>query len=205
MFRPLVSYFSAVLTFAAGASTSALGLGQETTTKKATPKSHMVVGSIDIAQVLYVSGDDAVVKLPDGRLRLLDLPVGTAFMVDGKAAKVSDLQPGSTIAHVQVSRRMESEVTTVTQINGLVAAKNGRTLTLRLEDGTSRMYTVPMHAMFMVNGQTAGYESVMRGAKISATAVKTEELSTVTDRAAMAAQTPPQAGVLLIEKQQQPH
>jgi hypothetical protein len=90
----------------------------------ATPKSAAGVITINTAEVTYVSGDDVVLKLPDGSLRLLDLHPTTPLMSDGKAMKPSELQPGTTLAHVQVNRRVEWDVATVTQINGTITAKN---------------------------------------------------------------------------------
>ncbi|HXS14207.1 MAG TPA: hypothetical protein VN734_16020 [Acidobacteriaceae bacterium] len=196
MVRARVFYYSAVLTFAV----SFAGLAQETTTTTTKPQSHAVMTTIDTAQVVYVSGDDAVLKFPDGSLRLLEVPPGTSFTVDGQPAKVSDLKPGSVISHARVSSRTESDVTTVTQINGTVTAKSGPFVTLRLDDGTSKIYRVPMHATFTIDGQPSTFANLTKGSKISATAVKTEGLSTVSHGSAMAAQTPPQIGVLLIEK-----
>jgi Cu/Ag efflux protein CusF len=188
--------FSAVLTFGV----SFAVLAQETTTTTTKPESHAVMATIDTAQVVYVSGDDAVVKLPDGSLRLLEVPAGTSFTVDGRPAKVSDLRPGSVISHARVSSRTESNVTTVTQINGTVTAKNGPFVTLRMDDGTSKIYKVPANATFTIDGQSSTYGSLRTGSKVSATAVKTEGLSTVNGGSAMAAQTPPQIGILLIER-----
>ena len=169
----------------------------ETTT---TPKSVAKTLTIDSAQVVYVSGDDAVLKLPNGNLRLFELNPGTSLTIDGKPSKVSDLTPGTTISHVQLQGRTESDVTTVTQINGRITAKNGRLLTLRLDDGTSKIYRVPSHATFNVDGKTATYESLTRGATISVTAVKTEPVTTKSSQAAMVAQTPQQSGTLVIQK-----
>jgi len=200
MIRARVLSFSAVLAFAASVSLYTAGFAQETTTTTTAPKSHAVTADIETADVIYVSGDDAVLRLPDGSLRLLDVPAGTSFTVDGKPAKVSDLKAGSTLAHVKVSSRTESQVTTVTQINGVVTTKNCPYLTLRLDDGTSKNYRVPSHTTFSIDGQPGTCQQLRTGAKLSATGVKTEGLSTVNKGAAMAAQTPPQIGVLLIER-----
>jgi len=200
MIRARIWHVSAVLTFAASVGATSAALAQATTTTTTTPKSRVVTATIDTADVVYVSGDDAVLRLPDGSLRLLDVPAGTTFLVDGKPANVADLQPGHTLSHAQVNSRTESQVTTVTEVSGTVTAKSGRFLTLRLDDGTSKIYRVPMHATFTVNGQNANFGSITRGSRITATAVKTEGLSTVNTGAAMHAQTPPQSGPLLIEK-----
>jgi hypothetical protein len=173
---------------------------QETTTTTTTPKSVTGVMTIDTAQVVYVSGDDAVVRLPDGSLRLLEVRPGTTLSVDGKASTPSSLTPGTTLAHIKVQRRLESDVTTVTQINGKITAKNGQFVTLRLDDGSSKIYRVPFDASFDVDGVEKKYADVTTGAKISATVVKSEGLSSQSSKAAVIGQTPPQSGTLLILK-----
>lgn len=175
-------------------------LGQVTSETTTTPKSVAKTLTIDSAQVVYASGDDAVLKLPNGNLRLFELNPGTSLTIDGKPSNVSDLTPGTTISHVQLHSRTESDVTTVTQINGRVTAKNGRLLTLRLDDGTSKFYRVPYHATFNVDGRTTTYENLTRDMKISVTAVKTEPVISKSSKAAMVAQTPQQSGTLVIEK-----
>ena len=177
----------------------ASSLAQETTTTT-TPKSGTKVLTIDTAQVAYVSGDDAVLKMPDGSLRLFELSPGTSLTIDGKPATPADLKPGMTIAHAKLHARAQSDVTTVTEINGIILAKSGRNLTVRLDDGTAKIYRVPYHATFNVNGQETSYDNVTKGSKISATVVKTEGMTTQSSKAAVVAQTPPQQGTLLIVK-----
>lgn len=173
---------------------------QERSATTTTPKSTLKTLSIDTAQVVYVSGDDAVLKMPDGRLHLFELSPGTSMTIDGKPSTAADLQQGTTLSHVRMRSRTESDVTTVTQINGTITAKNGRFVTLRLDDGASKIYRVPYHATFNVGGQDTTYDNVKKGMKIAVTAVKTEGLSTVSQKAAMLGQTPQQTGTLVIEK-----
>lgn len=175
-------------------------LAQVTSETTTTPKSVAKTLTIDSAQVVYVSGNDAVLKLPNGNLRLFELDPGTSLTIDSKPSKVSDLTPGTTISHVQLHSRTESDVTTVTQFNGSVTAKNGRLLTLRLDDGTSKIYRVPVHATFTVDGKTTTYDNLTRGSTITVTAVRTEPVITKSSLAAKVGQTPQQSGTLVIEK-----
>lgn len=175
-------------------------LAQVTSETTTTPKSVAKTLTIDSAQVVYVSGDDAVLKLPDGNLRLFELAPGTSLTIDGKPATVSDLTLGTTISHVQLQSRTESNVKTVTQFSGRVTAKNGRLLTVRLDDGTSKIYRVPFHATFNVDGRTTSFDNLVRGSTITVTAVTTEPVTTKLSRAAMVGQTPQQSGTLVIEK-----
>jgi len=75
---------------------------QETSTTTTTPKSTAKALTIDTAQVVYVSGDDVVLKLPDGSLRLFELSPGTSLTIDGKPSTAADLTPGTTISHVRL-------------------------------------------------------------------------------------------------------
>lgn len=192
--------FSAVLAFAASVCVSAGGFAQVTSETTKTPQSRVTTVDIETAQVVYVSGDDAVLKFPDGSLRLLEIPGGTTFSIDGKPAKVSDLTPGSTLTHARVSSRTESEVTTVKQINGRVTAKRGPFVTLRLDDGTSKIYRVPTNATITIDGQPSTFGNLRVGSSFAATVVTTEGLSTVNNAAHKAVATPPQSGVLLIDR-----
>jgi hypothetical protein len=178
---------------------SSVALAQETTTTTSKPTSVTRVVKIATAQVVYVSGDDVVLKDGDGRLRLLALPAGTPLIVDGKPTTLKDLTPGTTLAHVQARTRVESEVTTVTQIDGEVTQVAApKWVTLRLGDGTIKRYEIPAEATFQVNGTTATAFELKKGMKLSATAVTTGGVSTHTGKAAVVGETPPQVGAILI-------
>ena len=175
----------------------------ETTTTR-TPTSVSKALTIESAQVVYVSGDDAVLKMPDGSLRLFELEAGTPLMIDGKEAKPSDLSPGMTISHVQLHSRVNSDVEKVETFSGTITSRNGRFLTLRLEDGTSKIYRVPNNATFTVGGRDTRFNNIVRGSRITVTAVTTSGLDTKSRNAKVVATTPPtppQQGTLVILKQ----
>jgi hypothetical protein len=194
---------AAVLAAAALLSLPVASPAQKTTTTTTTPQGVTKEVTIDTATVVYASGDDAVLKTPDGRLRIFELAPGTTFEIDGKPATVADLKVGTVIHHAKIHTRQESEVTNVTQFSGRVTSRSGPFLTLRLEDGTSKIYRVPPHATFQVDGRDARLQDLSRGMTVQVTAVKTEGLSTVSSAAGKFGQTPPppQAGTLVIEKE----
>jgi len=172
---------------------------QETTTSTSKPTSVTRVVKIDSAQVVYVSGDDVVLKDSRGRLRLLALPAGTPLIVDGKPTALKDLTPGTTLAHVQAGTRIELQVTTVTQVDGTITQVTPpKWVTLRLDDGTVKRYEIPAEATFQVNGATATAFDLRKGQKLSATAVTTGGVNTTSHKAAIVGDTPPQVGALLI-------
>jgi hypothetical protein len=194
---------AAILAAAAFLSLPVASPAQKTTTTTTTPQGVTKEVNIDTATVVYASGDDAVLKTADGHLRLFELAPGTSFEIDGKPATVADLKVGTTIHKVRIKSRQESEVTNVTQFSGRVTSRSGPFLTLRLEDGTSKIYRVPPHASFQVDGREARLQDLSRGMTVQVTAVRTEGLSTVTTGAGKFGQTPPppQSGTLVIEKE----
>jgi hypothetical protein len=178
---------------------AAVAPGQETTTTSNKPTSVTRVVKIETAQILYVSGDDVVLKGANGRLNLLALPVGTPLIVDGKPTALKDLTPGTTLSHVQARTLVESEVTTVTQIDGVISQVTPpKWVTLKLGDGTLKRYEIPAEATFQVNGTTATAFELKKGMKLSATVVTTGGANSLTSKAAVLGQSPPQVGTLLI-------
>jgi hypothetical protein len=177
----------------------AVAPAQETTTTTSKPTAVTGMVKVDTAQVIYVSGDDVVLKDGSGGLKLLALPAGTPLMVDGKPTAVKDLTPGTMLAHVQARARVESVVTTVTQIDGeVIHVTPPKWVTIKLADGTVKRYEIPAEATFQVNGKTATPFELKKGMKLSATAVTTGGVDTHTSKAAVVGETPPQVGALLI-------
>jgi hypothetical protein len=174
-------------------------LAQETTTTASKPTSATRVVKVETAQVVYVSGDDVVLKDGNGSLKLLALPAGTPLIVDGKPTALKDLTPGTMLSHVQARTRVESDVTTVTQVDGVITQVSPpKWVTLKRGDGTVKRYEMPGEATFQVNGTTATAFDLRKGMQLSATAVTTGGVSTQSGKAAIVGQTPPQIGALLI-------
>jgi hypothetical protein len=198
---------AAILAAAAFLSLPVASSAQKTTTTTSTPQGVTKEITIDTAVVVYASGDDAVLKTPDGRLRLFEVAPGTSFEIDGKPATVADLKVGTTITHVKIKSRQESEITDVTQFSGRITRRSGPFLTLRLDDGTSKIYRVPHNATFTVDGREAKLADLRQGSTVQVTAVRTSGLSTVTSSSAKTGvhpQTPAQVGTLVIESEKTP-
>lgn len=188
-----------LLLFGAILELPAVAPAQETTTSTSKPTAMAGVVKVETAQVIYVSGDDVVLKDAGGGLKLLALPAGTPLIVDGKPTALKDLTPGTMLSHVQARTRVESDVTTVTQIDGEVThVTPPKWVTIKLGDGTVKRYEIPAEATFQVNGKTATPFELKKGMKLSATAVTTAGVNTHTSKAAVVGETPPQVGALLI-------
>jgi hypothetical protein len=179
-----------------------LAAAQQTTTTSTQPQGIQKSIDIDTAHVIYVSGDNVVLKNADGSLQLLAMASGTTISVDGKPVAIRDLKPGTQISHVHVNSVQQSLVTEVTQIDGTVLrVLTPNSVILRLGDGTVNRYTVPSHATFHTeDGREIPSSALRRGMRVSATVVRTSTMDTHSRQTTVSGSvaTPPQSGTLLI-------
>ena len=192
---PLSVAAAMILTIAAAA--------QETTTESVKPTRTTRTMTIENSTVLYASGDDVVLKSSDGKLRLLTMPPGTTLPVDGQQVAIHDLKPDTVISHAKTRTTHEETVTTVTTVEGKVFhIVPPHSVTLRLNDGTTKRYKVPPHANFVIDGQNKTVFELRKGMEVSATAVTTSEQNVHNTEQHVSGttgpETPAQIGVLLI-------
>jgi hypothetical protein len=158
------------------------------------------------AEVVYVEGNDLVLKLENGRVEHLVVPDSDKFHIDGQALTVRDLKPGTKITETITTTRSPKYVNTVRTIEGKVWHVSApETLILSLGDGTQKQYTVPDHAKFTINGESdKTIFDLKKGMKVQATVVTDsahdviEQSKTVIGQAPPTPETPQQVGTLLI-------
>lgn len=158
------------------------------------------------AQVVYVEGNDLVLKLESGRVEHLIVPSDEKFNIDGQEVTVSDLKAGTKLTQTIITTTTPRYVNTVRTLRGRVWHVNAPgSLILTLPDGTNQPYKVPSHAKFTINGQKKTVFDLKKGMKLEATII-TDEPQTVVEHSKStvglgpATATPPLLGVLLIEK-----
>jgi LPXTG cell wall anchor motif len=178
-----------------------------TTTQKGLPSYETEVKN---AEVVYVEGNDLVLKLEDGRVEHLVGPDSDEFTIDGKAVSVHELRAGTRLTQAVTTSTTPHFVNTVRTLEGKVWHVNPPNFViLRLPDNTNQMYTIPNHAKFTINGQEKTAFDLRKGMNITATIV-TDEEHTVIDRSKFAfgqapkPETPREVGVLLFRVPQQP-
>jgi hypothetical protein len=199
--------FLACLMFAAAAtpqdaSTSSYRSGQPTVTT-----------DVKSAKVLYVSGDDLVVKGDDGQVKHFVVPDDFKFNVDGQDLTVHQLTPGMRLTRTITTTSTPRTVTTVRTIRGTVWHVNPpSTLILRLPGQANKQYKILEGQKFMIEGQERDAFHLRKGMIISATVVtESPEVvqsatQSVTGEAPPAvavtppSATPPEVGALLIEE-----
>lgn len=189
---------------------------QDTTTTTTQAGRPTVTTEVKSATVVYVSGNDLVVKADDGTVKHFVVPDSTRVTVDGKSLSVHELQPGMRLTRTITTTTTPQNVETVRTIQGKVwYVSPPSNLILSFPNSPNKQYKVPSGALFDVNGKKVSIFHIKKGMAISATIIKDEPMTvadssrSVTGEAPAPAPapatpppTPPVMGVLLIE---QPH
>lgn len=155
------------------------------------------------AEIVYVEGNDLVLKLENGRVEHLVVPDSDKFTIDGKEVTVHELVPGTKLTQTITTTTTPRYVNTVRTIEGKVWHVNApNSVILTLPDNKNQRFEVPDHAKFSIDGQNKTVWDLRKGMKIKATVV-TDDEHTVVERNKLAfGQAPPPAtprevGVLL--------
>jgi len=135
---------------------------------------------VETGEVMYVAGNDLVVKTDDGELRHFpNVPDDKTVTVGGKELTVHDLKPGMKLQRTTITTTTPQMITTVKTVTGKVWHVNPpNSVILTLEDGTNQSFNIPKGQKFSVDGQETDAWGLKEGMKISATAV-TETPETV--------------------------
>jgi hypothetical protein len=157
------------------------------------------------AEVVYVEGNDLVLKLEDGKVEHLVVPSNEKFIVDGRALTVSELMSQSKLTQSIITTTTPRYVKTVRTINGKIWHVNASgNLIVTLPEGGNVQYQLPKHATFKVDGKQKTIFDLKKGMKIEATIV-TDDTHTVVDSKKYnvaelpAPETPKFTGMLLFQ------
>ena len=144
-------------------------------------------------QVVYVSGNDVVIKGDDGRIRdFPNVPEDARVTVDGQQLGVHELIPGMTIERTTITTTTPRVITTIKTVSGTVWQVNPPTsVILTLENGKNQQFTIPDGTKFTVDGQQTDAFSLRSGMKVSATAVTEVPENVVTKEVTRTGEMPP--------------
>jgi LPXTG-motif cell wall-anchored protein len=163
-------------------------------------------------EVVYVSGNDLVVRMSDGAVKHFNVPTTARFTVDGKQLTASELKVGTKLTQTITTTSTPENVTTVRTVSGRVVNVSAPWVTLRLADGQVKQYKVPEGTTFNIDGDKKTVSDLRANMNVSATVttvtpqVNVSSTNTVTGVAPPAPTpiakpaTPPIVGVLLIEE-----
>jgi hypothetical protein len=128
---------------------------------------------VERAEVVYVSGNDLVVRMEDGQIRhIANVPESARVEVEGKELGIHDLKPGMKLQRTITTTTTPKTVTTVQSVTGKVFhVSPPNSVILTLEDGSNQSFRIPKGQKFNVDGQQMDAFGLKKGMRISATKV----------------------------------
>ncbi len=163
------------------------------------------------AEVVYVSGNQLVVRLENGEIRSITVPPDATATVDGKTITLKDVQPGMKLQRTIKTTTTPELVTTVRTIEGTVWQVNApKTVILTLPGGQNKKYNVPKDQVFKIDGEDKTVFELKKGMKVTATVITRvprtviAQEKSVTGKEPTPPPTPPMQGALLIEEKTAP-
>ena len=153
--------------------------------------------TIERGEVVYVSGNDVMIKMEDGSLRHFpDVPESARIDVDGKLLSVHDLKPGMKVQKTTITTTTPKVVTTVLTVTGKVwYAEPPDSVILTLEDGTHQKFHIPKGQMFSANGQMVDAFGLKRDMNVTATKIVEAPTVEVTQTKKLTGEAPPKVAV----------
>ncbi len=141
--------------------------------------------------VTYVEGNDLVVSMSTGDIRVFHVPESREFIVDGKSLSVHDLKPGTKLTATVTTTTTRITQRTTTVGTGKVWFVSGNTVILTLPNNENRMYKVQDYYRFNVGGQKASVHDLRKGMVVSAEKIVEEPLTEIASNIAVVGQAPP--------------
>lgn len=124
-------------------------------------------------EVVYVSGNDLVVKMESGETKHFTVPSSFIFKVDGKDLRVGELRPGMKLTQTITTTTENRTVTEAITIKGRVwQVMAPKSVILTLPDGTNKQYNVPEGTHFMIDGQQRTVFDLRPGMNVTANVVR---------------------------------
>ena len=162
----------------------------ETSTASGQP-THQV--TVERGEVVYVSGNDLVVKAEDGTIHhFANVPESARVNVDGQELGIHDLKPGMKLQRTITVTTTPQIITTVQTVTGKVWNVNPPTsVILTLENGKNQQFKIPKGQKFMVDGQETDAWGLRKGMKISATKVVEMPMTVMEEQRRVTGSMPP--------------
>jgi hypothetical protein len=149
-----------------------------------TAHQHTVQTTVERGEVVYVSGNDLMVKMEDGTIRHIpNVPESARVTVDGKELGIHDLKVGMKLQRTITTTTTPKTITTVKTVTGKVWHVNPpSSVILTLVDGTNQQFKIPKDQKFNVDGQMVDAWGLKKGMNVTATKIVEEPLTEITSK-----------------------
>jgi len=148
---------------------------------------------VERGEVVYVQGNDLMIKMEDGSIRhLSNVPESAKVTVDGKELGIHDLKVGMKLEKTITTSTTPKTITTVQSVTGKVFhISPPNTVILTLEDGTNQQFKIPKGQKFNVDGETVDAFGLKKGMKVTATKIVAVPAVEVEEQSSVAGSMPP--------------
>jgi len=128
---------------------------------------------VERGEVVYVSGNDLVVKMEDGSIRhIANVPESARITVGDQQLGIHDLKPGMKLQRTITTTTTPKTITTVKSVTGTVwNVMPPTSVILTMENGKNQQFKIPKGQKFNVDGQMVDAFGLKKGMKVSATQV----------------------------------
>jgi hypothetical protein len=172
----------------------AMSAGAQVKTETSTTSGHAAQAvTVERAQVVFVQGNDLVVKMEDGSIRHIpNVPESARVTVDGRELGIHDLTPGMKLQRTITVTTTPQTITTVKTVTGKVwHVSPPNSVILTLEDGTNQQFKIPKGQLFTVNGAKTDAFGLKKGMTVSATKIVEEPVTVVEHERQLTGSMPP--------------
>ena len=146
---------------------------------------------VEKGEVVYVSGNDVVVKMENGEVRHFTAPPGATAVVDGKTITVKDLKPGMKLARTTITTTTQKTVRSVRTVTGKVWQVNAPYVTFTGADGKNKRVKVPDGTKFNIDGSQMTVFDLKPGMTFTATVVSDSPETVVSSKKSVSGTAPP--------------
>lgn len=178
---------------------------QDTTATSVRHGEPSIATAVKNATIVYVEGNNLVLKLENGKVEHLIVPFDEKFTIDGKQLTVTELKAGTRLTQTITTTTTPRYINSVRTIKGKVWHVNAPgAVIVSLPDGSNQLYKVPSHARFKIDGNEKTVFDLKKGMKLEATIITDSSESVVasnkeTSGTAPVLAMPAMAGVLLVK------
>lgn len=166
-------------------------VAQVTTTTSVQPGTPTLETSVRNAQIVYVEGNDLVLKLDDGKIEHLRVPDGDVFTIDGNNVSVHDLKAGTKLTQTITTTTTPHYVNSVRTIKGTVWHVSApHSVIVSMPEGRNQIFRVPDHAKFYVNGEPKSVHDLRPGMTFEATIVTDDTHNVISQNKTMMGEAP---------------
>ena len=173
--------------------TLALSMSAQVKTETSTASGPATVKTtVARGEVVFVQGNELVVKMEDGSLRhFANVPESTRAIVDGKEVGIHDIKVGMKLEKTITTTTTPKMITTVKTVTGKVwQVTPPNSVILTLDDGTNQQFKIPKGQKFDVNGQMVDAWGLKKGMIISASKIVEAPEVEVTQAARISGEMP---------------